>query len=54
MTGSFAVIMLMHMVLVGTALFWAWRRGHLSREQFPVESILGIDTSSKEADDGKR
>mgnify|MGYP001826989691 CR=1 FL=1 len=48
MAESFGHLMLLHMVVAATALFWAWRRGHLSREKFPVETILGVTPDSEE------
>ena len=48
MSTSFLIIMILHAVLAATGLFWAWRRGHLKRERFPVESILNIASEDEE------
>ncbi len=41
-------ITLLHMVVVATALFWAWRRGHVTAERFPTHEILELTPEGAE------
>ncbi|MDJ0974145.1 MAG: hypothetical protein QNJ98_06770 [Planctomycetota bacterium] len=43
LSNAFLGIMLLHILLALAALFWAWRRGHLTREKFPIETILELE-----------
>ena len=49
--GTFMGMMLLHIMLACAALFWAWRRGHLTREKFPLETILELEPEIDEESD---